>query len=63
MMSFPSLKACKLFLYVVRKWKVKGRLGREGGWEFEVGEPVVAATPVGDGLFESSSNVSRVQFF
>lgn len=52
-----SSNLVRTLLVSVRKWKAKGRLGGVGGWEFEVGEPPIAASPVGDGLMESSNNV------
>lgn len=33
-----------------RAWKVRGKLGGEGSWDVEVGDPIPEATPVVDAL-------------
>lgn len=44
-----------------RAWKMKGKLGGEGKWAVEVGDPIPDATPIIDGLdiSESKDQVNR----
>lgn len=54
--------AVKSDVLQARKWRKTNALGRKGEWEFEVGEPALAAPAVlveGAGLAASATNPVR----
>lgn len=51
------------YVMLRRAWKVKGKLGGEGKWDVEVGDPIPDATPNTDALdiMESKDQVKKKQ--
>ena len=47
----------------VRKWKRKSGLGKEGKWEFEIGEDMRPVNLDADNISESRGNVSCLRTY